>query len=172
MTGAPVALESEQLRVTVNPRVGGTITAVAHKGLGASVLGTTPWEPEVTTPDSFAAPDERTWLTRYGGGWPLLFPNGGDACDFEGVFHGFHGEASLAPWEAESEGAVLRLRRRFASVPAEMHREIAVAGEVVTVREKLRMLGPSRSRRCGDIIRPSAPTFSPAPSRSSPAPAM
>ena len=39
------------------------------------------------------------------------------------------------------EGAVLRLRRRFASVPVEMHREMAVAGEIVTVRERLRMSG-------------------------------
>ncbi len=139
--GGLVVLESEALRVTVNPQVGGTITAVEHKGLRASVLGTTPWEPKITTPDSFAAPDERAWLTRYGGGWPLLFPNGGDACEFDGVFHGFHGEASLAPWEAEGEGAVLRLRRRFASVPVEMHREIEVIGELVAVREKLRMLG-------------------------------
>lgn len=142
MTGdGPVVLESEALRVTVNPLVGGTITAIEHKGLGASVLGTTPWEPEVTTPDSFAAPDERIWLTRYGGGWPLLFPNGGDACEFDGVFHGFHGEGSLAPWEAEGGGAVLRLRRRFASVPVDMHREMTVTGELVTVRERLRMMG-------------------------------
>ena len=48
--GGLVVLESEALRVTVNPQVGGTITAVEHKGLGASVLGTTPWEPEITTP--------------------------------------------------------------------------------------------------------------------------
>jgi len=141
MRSGLVVLESEALRVTVNPQVGGTITAVVHKGLGASVLGTTPWEPEITTPDSFAAPDESVWLTRYGGGWPLLFPNGGDACEFDGVFHGFHGEASLAPWQAEGKGAVLRLHRRFVSVPVEMHREMTVAGELVTVRERLRMLG-------------------------------
>ena len=48
--GGLVVLESEALRVTVNPQVGGTITAVEHKGFGASVLGTTPWEPEITTP--------------------------------------------------------------------------------------------------------------------------
>ena len=78
----PVVLESEALRVTVNPLVGGTITAIEHKGLGASVLGTVPWEPEAGPADNpDAAPDEKTWLTRYGGGWPLLFPNGGDACD-------------------------------------------------------------------------------------------
>ena len=35
-------LESDLLRVTVTPQIGGTITAIEHKGLGASVLGTVP----------------------------------------------------------------------------------------------------------------------------------
>jgi hypothetical protein len=87
MRGAPVVLESEVLRVTINPMIGGTIIAIEHKGLGASVLGQTPWEPEAVPPESCEAPDERTRLTRYGGGWLILFPNGGDACEFEGVFH-------------------------------------------------------------------------------------
>jgi len=136
-----VVIEGESLRVTVDPLIGGTITAVEHKDLGASVLGTTPWEPEGTPPQSYAAPDEKIWLTRYGGGWPLLFPNGGDACEFGGVFHGFHGEASLAPWEAAAERAVLRLQRRFHAVPVEMHRELAVEDDLLTIRETVRMLG-------------------------------
>ena len=148
--GGLVVLESEALRVTVNPQVGGTITAVEHKGLGASVLGTTPWEPEIAPLESFAAPDERTWLTRYGGGWPLLFPNGGDACEFDGVFHGFHGEASLAPWEAAGDGAVLRLTRRFAAVPVEMHRETGGRRRDRSPSGKrLRMLGDAADQ--GDV---------------------
>ena len=94
MTGS-VAIESVALRVTVNPLVGGTIDSIEPKGLGASVLGTTPWAPEVATAASCSALDESTWLTFYGGGWPILFPNGGDACEFDGVSHGFHGEASM-----------------------------------------------------------------------------
>ena len=46
--GDPVVLESDALRVSVHPQVGGTIAAIEHKGLGASVLGTTPWQPELT----------------------------------------------------------------------------------------------------------------------------
>src|SRR5581483_8630475 len=106
---APVVVETEALRVCVTPKVGGTITAVEHKLLGASILGRTPWVPQASPLDSGAAPDEAVWLTRYGGGWPILLPNGGDACTFEGVCHGFHGEASVAPWQAEVEGGVLRL---------------------------------------------------------------
>ncbi len=138
---APVVLEGELLRVTVNPLVGGTITAIEHVGLGASVLGRTPWEPEAGPAASHAAPDEGVWLRHYGGGWPVLFPNGGDACEFGGVFHGFHGEASIAPWEVAVDAAVVRLTRRFVTVPVEMRRELAVAGGLLTIRETLRMLG-------------------------------
>lgn len=130
-----VVLESDALRVTVNPRVGGTITRIEHKALGLSVLGTTPWDPVDAPLESLAAPDERAWLTRYGGGWPLLFPNGGDACTFGGSFHGFHGEASVSPWEPEAGTSMIRLTRRFVSVPVRMRREITVDGEVVSIRE-------------------------------------
>ena len=143
--GDTAVLENEALRVIVHPRVGGTIAAIEHRGLGASVLGTVPWAPEVAPLDSGAAPDEPTWLTRYGGGWPLLFPNGGDACEFEGTFHGFHGEASIAPWEAEIAGAVLRLTRRFRTVPVDM-RELALDGDLLTIRETVRMLGGQPAR--------------------------
>jgi hypothetical protein len=137
-----LVLQNEQLRVTVTPEVGGTIIAVEHKGLGASVLGTVPWEPEATALEPGAARDETIWLTRYSGGWPVLFPNGGDACEFEGVFHGFHGEASITPWEVTAAGhAGLSLARRFVSLPVEMHREIALEGDVVAVRERVRMFG-------------------------------
>ncbi|HVR66010.1 MAG TPA: hypothetical protein VMT98_05185 [Verrucomicrobiae bacterium] len=130
-----VTLESAALRVRVNPEVGGTITEIEHKRSGLSVLGRVPWEPVDAAIDPPAAPDERTWLTRYTGGWPLLFPNGGDACDFAGKFHGFHGEASIAPWQAEAGASTLRLTRRFLTVPVRMQREIALDRDVVVIRE-------------------------------------
>jgi hypothetical protein len=141
-----VAIESGALRVTIDTALGGTIDAIEHKGLGASVLGRTPWKTEAGPATTFSAPNEASWLKHYGGGWPLLFPNGGDACEFEGAFHGFHGEASLAPWEAEVETTVARLTRRFAAVPVEMRRELTVQGELLTIRERVRMLGPRAIR--------------------------
>ena len=137
----PVLIESDQLRVTVDPSVGGTIKAVEHLELHASVLGTLPWEALPGPTDTIAAPDEPNWLRYYTGGWPLLFPNGGDACTFDGVFHGFHGEASLAPWYAEIGDSDLRLFRRFESVPVEMHRHMALDGDVLTIRETVRLVG-------------------------------
>ena len=132
---AAVVLDNGVLRVAVTPFVGGTITAIEHKALGLSVLGRTPWDPLDVPLDSLAAPDERTWLTRYGGGWPLLFPNGGDACTFAGAVHGFHGEASVGPWVAEAGASTLRLTRRFYTVPVSMRREVTLEGDLVVIRE-------------------------------------
>jgi hypothetical protein len=136
-----VVLESGSLRVTVRPHVGGTITSIHHKPTGLSVLGTVPWEAVDAPLDSGAAPDEPVWLTRYTGGWPLLFPNGGNACSVDGVFHGFHGEASISPWEAEASGSSIRLSRRFISVPVRMRREVSVDDDLLTIRESAELEG-------------------------------
>lgn len=142
MTGGPIILEGDGLHVTVDPVIGGTITSIRHKASGASVLGTVPWTPNPGPAHTNAAPDENAWLPYYTGGWPILFPNGGDACTFDGVFHGFHGEASLAEWDAAQEAAGrLVMRRRFAAVPADMEREIVVEGESVTIRERVTLRG-------------------------------
>ena len=99
-----ISIASDELRVSVNPNVGGTITEIVHLGTGLSVLGEVPWDPVDAPIGRFAARDEMHWLSRYTGGWPLLFPNGGDACTVDGVFHGFHGEASICALESDRFG--------------------------------------------------------------------
>ncbi|MBX3582405.1 MAG: DUF4432 family protein [Rhizobiaceae bacterium] len=136
-----ISIASRELEVTVNPRIGGTITEIRHLPSGLSVLGQTPWDAIDAPVTSLAARDEPEWLTRFTGGWPLLFPNGGDACTFGGIFHGFHGEASIAPWEFSATARTMRLSRRFFSVPVEMQREITLDGDVLVLRERLRMNG-------------------------------
>ena len=138
---AGISIASDELRVIVNPRVGGTITEITHLGLGLSVLGKVPWDPIDAPIASLAARDEAQWLTRFTGGWPLLFPNGGDACSFGGIVHGFHGEASIAPWSFSASANSICLKRRFFSVPVEMERELMVEGDLLIVREQLRMNG-------------------------------
>jgi len=141
VTGA-LAIASDRLRVTVNPGVGGTITEVRHLPSGLSVLGTAPWDAVDAPVASLAARDETEWLTRFTGGWPLLFPNGGDACSFGGIFHGFHGEASIAPWEVSATAEAMTLRRRFFSVPVTMERTLTVDGDVLVLRERAWVDGP------------------------------
>jgi hypothetical protein len=137
-----INIDSPELCVAINPEVGGTIIGVKHLRSGMSVLGSVPWDTVDEPLSSCAAREESEWLTRFTGGWPLLFPNGGDACTFEGVFHGFHGEASIAPWNAASTTDTVRLTRRFVTVPVEMNRELTVQGELLIIRERLRMTGP------------------------------
>lgn len=136
-----VTLDSEALQVTVNPQVGGTITAVRHKPTGLSVLGTVPWDATDAPLPGLAARDEPEWLTRYTGGWPLLFPNAGDACTVDGMFHGFHGEASIAPWEVEEDDGAILLTREFTILSATMRRRIDVNGDVLTIEEELTSSG-------------------------------
>ncbi|WP_395663070.1 hypothetical protein [Aestuariivirga sp.] len=136
-----LAIESEALSATINPRAGGTITGLRHRPSGLSVLGQVPW---TTIEDPLPAParDEPEWLTRYTGGWPLLFPNAGDACTVDGVFHGFHGEASVSPWDVTSATSdTLVLARRFNAVPVFMRREISIARDTLTIRETLKHHG-------------------------------
>ena len=47
---AGIEIASDALRVTVNPRVGGTIVQVTHRETGLDVLGEVPWDP-VDAPD-------------------------------------------------------------------------------------------------------------------------
>jgi len=150
-----ITIASKELRVAINPRVGGTITHIKHVGSELSVLGTVPWDAIDAPIGGFAARDEAHWLTRYSGGWPLLFPNGGNACIVDGMFHGFHGEASIAPWAFSASATTLHLERRFFTVPVEMHREIAVEGEHLIIREELYMQG----NRPIDVMWGHHPTF-------------
>jgi hypothetical protein len=150
-----IVLETAALRVTVDPELGGTVTSIVHRAQGLSVLGTVPWTPRPGPAATIAAPDENAWLPYYTGGWPLLFPNGGDACSFDGVFHGFHGEASLATWAVNQTPERLRLRRRFETVPVEMDRIFTVEADAVLIRESVTLHGD----RPVDVIWGHHPTF-------------
>jgi galactose mutarotase-like enzyme len=139
-----LTLENRALTVAVNPEVGGAITGVRHRATGLSVLGDVPWSPVDAPLPGLAARDEPEWLTRYTGGWPLLFPNGGDACTVDGVFHGFHGEASVAPWTVTTrQPGGLVIERHFHALPLFMRRSMTLFGETLTISETVSCTGPS-----------------------------
>jgi galactose mutarotase-like enzyme len=128
-----ITLDNGTLRATITPDLGGTITALCHLPTGAELLASVPWD---TTPDPLDfAPDEATWLTRFSGGWPVMFPNAGDACLDGTVRHGFHGEGSVAPWEAEASDQGLTLTRHFQAVPVKMTRHLTLDGNGLSVIE-------------------------------------
>lgn len=141
MTSSAVIIENPDLSVTLDPEVGGAITTIIHRKSGLSVLGKVPWQAIASPIASHAAREESEWLTRYTGGWALIFPNGGDACLVDATFHGFHGEASVAPWTASATSTTIELVRRFVAVPVEMRRELWLEDDRLVIREHLHMLG-------------------------------
>jgi len=135
-----VVFKNTALRATVTPRLGGTITALRHLPTGTELLARTPWE---TSPNAIGfAPDEATWLTRFSGGWPVMFPNAGDACKDGAARHGFHGEGSVADWKAEESDLGLTLTRRFRAVPVTMTRRLTLDDNRLRVSETITAHAP------------------------------
>lgn len=133
-------LDDGHLRVEVDPDAGGTIASIRHLGTGMEVLARAPWT--LLVAPTAEVVDEEAWLARWGGGWPLMFPNGGDACEHGGVRHGFHGEASVAPWEPSWDGDDLVLTRRFAALPARMTRRLSLDRGRLIVEEEVDVSAP------------------------------
>ena len=131
---ATVVLQNATASVVITPGMGGTVTSLRHQPSGVEVLARPPWQAQ-GGPLAGGARDEADWLSRGGGGWPVMFPNAGDACRDGDARHGFHGEGSVTPWELELDGKALILRRRFSAVPVMMTRRFALEGAGLELRE-------------------------------------
>lgn len=134
---ASVVLQNGTLSAVITPGMGGTVTSLRHLPSGAEVLAQPPWQAQ-GGPLPQGAEDEAAWLSRWAGGWPVMFPNAGDACMDGEVRHGFHGEGSVAPWEIDWDGTALILRRRFAAVPVTMTRRFALEGARLELQETVK----------------------------------
>ncbi len=134
-----VAIRSGELEVEVTPAKGGDVVSIRRRGDGVEVLWSTPWGGR---PGGQALPggdDQAAWLERYPGGWQVLFPNAGEGGVHGGVRHVFHGEASLAPWafECASDGRAIEMALDCFSVPVALRRRVSVAGDTLTVEERI-----------------------------------
>jgi hypothetical protein len=90
-----VLLRSERLDVALSPAFGGGLTGIRDRSSGGQVLWRTPWADETPAPPRDHPLDVDAWVRHSRGGWQVLLPNGGDDCDWNGVRHGFHGEATV-----------------------------------------------------------------------------
>lgn len=136
-----LALETTDLRATVLPDLGGLIASLRHLPTGTELLAQAPWH--ATRQPTEAATDESDWLSRWPGGWPILFPNAGDGCTDDGTRHGFHGEGSLAGWQAHRDGHSVLLTRSFRTAPAIMTRRLVLTGNRLDVTEVVRAHAPA-----------------------------
>ncbi len=134
-----VRLSTELLQVEVVPGKGGDILAVRWCADGTDVLWQTPWGLRHKGAVPTAADSQTAFLENYPGGWQTLFPNGGTETDEQGARLGFHGEATLAPWDWQhvdvAAGVAVELTTCLVRSPFRLRRRIDVLGGRVTVTE-------------------------------------
>lgn len=115
-----IVLRSDDLLVRADPAHGGEILDLVELRTGRQLLGRPPFASTAPVAGDLG---EAEWTAAYRGGWQVLLPNAGSACQADGVGHGFHGRASNDPWSVEElkEGAArlgwaghgLRVERRL-----------------------------------------------------------
>jgi hypothetical protein len=95
-----IDLRSRDLAVRVDEAHGGEILNFIDLRTGRQLLGRPPF---VSAPPKSGDLDEAEWTAAYRGGWQLLLPNAGSACEVNGTVHGFHGRASNDLWTVEAQ---------------------------------------------------------------------
>ncbi|HVQ91839.1 MAG TPA: DUF4432 family protein [Mycobacteriales bacterium] len=131
-------LRSERLEVALSPEFGGGLTGIRDRSSGGQVLWRTPWADETPVPPRDRPLDVDTWVRHSRGGWQVLLPNGGDDCDWHGVRHGFHGEATVIAWRVlRQSGASATLAAALSATPIDVERTVTATGADVVVTERL-----------------------------------
>jgi hypothetical protein len=137
-----ITLTSDALRVTITPERGADIVQVVDRATGTPLFAESPTGNvrmgQGLPPDSMAA-----WMRGYPGGWQLLVPNAGPEREHDGVRQGFHGEASLAPWDVRAmDTASCDLETYLLTAPLRLRRGVAVSGDTVTITDEIENLSP------------------------------
>jgi hypothetical protein len=97
-----IELRSPQLAVRLDEAHGAEILDLVDLSSRRQLLGRPPFAPRPATGGDLS---EDEWTAAYRGGWQLLLPNAGSACEVDGTAHGFHGRASTDPWQVEHYSA-------------------------------------------------------------------
>jgi hypothetical protein len=135
-----IALESEHLRLVVDPGRGAEIRSlVATRRAGTELLFQAPWQP---APLPGGPLDEDAWTASWRGGWQVLFPNAGMPCDVGGRRHGFHGAASVAAWHLVRRGGGVVVCRWHDAGGLGLEREVRLAGPRVEVQTTVSCASP------------------------------
>jgi hypothetical protein len=103
-----IVLASDELLARVDPRHGAEILDLVDLRTGRQLLGRPPFSSAIPRGGDL---EEEAWTESYRGGWQLVAPNAGKACDLDGERHGFHGRASNDPWTVVEAGAANALLR-------------------------------------------------------------
>lgn len=134
MNGERLRIANAALTVQVSPANGADIVSIVDRRTGIDIMSRTPW---AASPESVVVTDsESRWLSQYGGGWQVLFPNAGPERIVDAAVWGFHGEAALLAWTVESRRPDrVRLAVDLGCAPLRIERELRLAGPTVQVAE-------------------------------------
>jgi len=128
-----IELRSEELSVQVDAKRGCEIAQIYRKVDARPLLLDIPADHR---PPYGAEWEE--WIAAYRGGWQLMLPNAGAACDMGRTRWGFHGEASTRPWSVgRTRASTLRASVDLATAPLTVHRTIEVKGAEVRVMDEV-----------------------------------
>jgi galactose mutarotase-like enzyme len=135
---------SDELRVAVDPARGGAIRSAVATRASTELLYRPHWRAGKL---DAATTHERAWTRAWRGGWNLLVPNAGAACEVEGRRHPFHGNGSTDPWRVVARDACsLVLRWWDAGGTLEVERRIDVDGPRLRATTRLENRGDTPAR--------------------------
>lgn len=127
-----VVLVCGKLRAEIIAREGAVLSSLEFEG--HSFLAETPWA-ESITPALGVALDEKSWVSKWRGGWQLCAPNTGLALEDSGA-GAFHGGASQAEWHiVEQSDASLKLSWLDAEGEIELVRQWTLGADSVVIAE-------------------------------------
>jgi galactose mutarotase-like enzyme len=140
---ARVELTSPHAKVVLDPERGGEIQSFTA-GDSENLIFYADWQSPLSVDKgpSYGS-TELDWLSRYQGGWQVLFPNAGAEAEVGGVPVAFHGEASLAALEllhADDASCTLKAVGRL---PLELVRTVRLADDrpAVMIEETVTNIG-------------------------------
>lgn len=100
-----ITLQTDVLRATVDVDHGGDILFLGRVG-GLNALFHEPWNtPQPAGKSRSYGSTTLDWLSRYRGGWQVMFPNAGAECVVDGLTHPVHGDVSSSPAEVREAGS-------------------------------------------------------------------
>jgi galactose mutarotase-like enzyme len=122
-----LTLRSAHASVVLDPDRGGELQSFTA-GDSANLLFHADWRSPLSADDGpVYGSTELDWLSRYQGGWQVLFPNAGAEGVVDGVPVAFHGEASLARLEMLGADETSCRLRAVARLPLELVRTVRMA---------------------------------------------